>query len=77
MLVDLGANLEATDDDGQKPIHMAAQSNQPQVVRLLLDQKPNSIFLVTKVWSSCNYIIPLCIALSQKFSKPCTNTYIS
>ena len=76
MLVDLGANLEATDDDGQKPIHMAAQSNQPQVVRLLLDQKPNSIFLVTKVWSSCNYIIPLCI-LSQKFSKPCTNTYIS
>ena len=51
MLVDLGANLEATDDDGQKPIHMAAQSNQPQVVRLLLDQKPNSIFLVTKVWS--------------------------
>ena len=75
MLVDLGANLEATDDDGQKPIHMAAQSNQPQVVRLLLDQKPNSIFLVTKVWSSCNYIIPLCIVYN--FSQPCSNAYIS
>ena len=67
MLVDLGANLEATDDDGQKPIHMAAQSNQPQVVRLLLDQKPNSIFLVTKVWSSCKLHNTLMYSiLSQK-----------
>ena len=66
MLVDLGANLEATDDDGQKPIHMAAQSNQPQVVRLLLDQKPNSIFLVTKVWSLYMAYYPYKMALGKK-----------
>ena len=73
MLVDLGANLEATDDDGQKPIHMAAQSNQPQVVRLLLDQKPNSIFLVTKVWSLYMAYYPY---NCQKISKPCSNACI-
>ena len=49
MLLDLGASLDATDDDGQKPIHMAAQSNKPDAVRLLLEQKPNSVFVVTKV----------------------------
>jgi ankyrin repeat protein len=49
MLLDLGASLDCTDDDGQKPIHMAAKSNKPEVVRLLLEQKPNSVFLVTKV----------------------------
>ena len=74
MLVDLGANLEATDDDGQKPIHMAAQSNQPQVVRLLLDQKPNSIFLVTKVWSLYMAYYPY--KLSKNISQPCSNTCI-
>ena len=49
ILLDLGASLDATDDDGQKPIHMAAKSNRPEVVRHLLEQKPNSIFVVTKV----------------------------
>lgn len=49
ILLDLGASLDATDDDGQKPIHMAAKSNRPEVVRHLLEQKPNSVFVVTKV----------------------------
>ena len=49
MLLDLGASLDCTDDDGQKPIHMAAKSNKPEAVRLLLEQKPNSVFMVTKV----------------------------
>ena len=51
LLLDLGASLDATDDDGQKPIHMAAQSNKPEAVRSLLEKKPNSVFLVTKVSS--------------------------
>ena len=57
MLLDLGASLDATDDDGQKPIHMAAQSNKPDAVRLLLEQKPNSVFTVTKVSFSLLQII--------------------
>ena len=28
MLVELGASLDAADDNGQKPIHLAAQANQ-------------------------------------------------
>ena len=55
LLLDLGASLDATDDDGQKPIHMAAQSNKPEAVRSLLEKKPNSVFLVTKVSSNCLY----------------------
>jgi hypothetical protein len=42
-LIDLGASLDATDDYGQKPIHLAAQSNKATVVKTLLKQRPNLV----------------------------------
>ena len=43
LLIDLGASLDATDDYGQKPIHLAAQSNKATVVKTLLKQRPNLV----------------------------------
>ena len=49
LLLELGASLDSTDDYGQKPIHLAAQSNKPEVVKLLLKQRPNLVSIATKV----------------------------
>ena len=49
LLLDLGASLDSTDDYGQKPIHLAAQSNKPEVVKLLLKKRPNLVSIATKV----------------------------
>ena len=49
LLTELGASLDATDDYGQKPIHLAAQSNKPEVVKLLLKKRPNLVSIATKV----------------------------
>ena len=49
LLIELGASLDATDDYGQKPIHLAAQSNKPEVVKLFLKQRPSLVSVTTKV----------------------------
>ena len=41
--------MDATDDFGQKPIHLAAQSNKAEVVKVLLKLRPNSVSVATKV----------------------------
>ena len=64
LLIELGASLDSTDDYGQKPIHLAAQSNKPEVVKLFLKQRPSLVSVTTKVgaqflfWHSiqCYYI---------------------
>jgi ankyrin repeat protein len=47
LLIDLGASLDATDDYGQKPIHLAAQSNKATVVKTLLKQRPNLVLVIS------------------------------
>ncbi len=49
LLLDLGASLDSTDDFGQKPIHLAAQSNKSEVVKMFLKQRPGLASVVTKV----------------------------
>ena len=49
LLLELGANIDATDDQGQKPIHVAAQNNFPEVVKLFLQQHPSLVMAYTKV----------------------------
>jgi len=49
LLLDLGANIDATDDQGQKPIHIAAQNNFPEVVLLFLKQHPQLVLACTRV----------------------------
>lgn len=49
LLLDLGANIDATDDQGQKPIHIAAQNNYSEVVQLFLKQHPQLVLASTKV----------------------------
>ena len=48
--MELGANIDATDDRGQKPIHVAAQNNYPEVAQLFLQQQHSLVMATTKVW---------------------------
>ena len=52
LLLELGASLDSTDDFGQKPIHLAALSNKPEVVKLFLKQRANLVSVSTKVRES-------------------------
>ncbi|XP_027850754.2 serine/threonine-protein phosphatase 6 regulatory ankyrin repeat subunit A isoform X2 [Aphis gossypii] len=56
LLLDLGANIDATDDQGQKPIHIAAQNNFPEVVHLFLQQHPQLVLASTKNGNTCAHI---------------------
>lgn len=49
LLLELGASIDATDDQGQKPIHVAAQNNFPEVVKLFLQHHPSLVMACTKV----------------------------
>ena len=49
LLLELGASLDSTDDYGQKPIHLAAQSNKSEVVKLFLKQRPQLVSVTTRV----------------------------
>lgn len=49
LLLELGASIDATDDEGQKPIHVAAQNNYPEVVKIFLQQHPSLVTTCTKV----------------------------
>lgn len=56
LLLELGANIDATDDRGQKPIHVAAQNNYPEVAQLFLQQQHSLVMATTKV---CYYIFKI------------------
>ena len=45
--------MDSTDDFGQKPIHSAALSNKPEVVKLFLKQRANLVSVSTKVNENC------------------------
>lgn len=49
LLLELGASIDASDDQGQKPIHVAAQNNFPEVVKLFLQQRASLVMACTKV----------------------------
>lgn len=49
LLSELGASIDATDDQGQKPIHVAAQNNYPEVAQLFLQQQHSLVLACTKV----------------------------
>ena len=49
LLLDLGASLDSTDDFGQKPIHLAAQSDKAEVVKMFLKQRQSLVSVITKV----------------------------
>lgn len=63
LLLELGADIDATDDSGQKPIHAAAMNNYAEVAQLFLQQHPSLVMASTKVsfpklWKSCLCQIP-------------------
>jgi hypothetical protein len=51
LLLELGADIDATDDSGQKPIHAAAMNNYAEVAQLFLQHHPSLVMACTKV---CN-----------------------
>lgn len=57
LLLDLGANIDATDDLGQKPIHVAAQNNYSEVAKLFLQQHPSLVNATSKGERSFYYFI--------------------
>lgn len=56
LLLELGANIDATDDQGQKPIHAASQNNFSEVAKLFLEQHPNLVMSTTKDGNTCAHI---------------------
>lgn len=56
MLLELGANIDATDDLGQKPIHVAAQNNFSEVAKLFLQQHPTLVNATSKDGNTCAHI---------------------
>ncbi|XP_024086080.1 serine/threonine-protein phosphatase 6 regulatory ankyrin repeat subunit B isoform X2 [Cimex lectularius] len=56
LLLDLGANIDATDELGQKPIHVAAQNNFPEVAQLFLQQQHLLVMACTKDGNTCAHI---------------------
>lgn len=56
LLLELGANIDATDDLGQKPIHAAAQNNFSEVTQLFLQQHPSLVMATTKDGNTCAHI---------------------
>lgn len=56
LLLELGANIDATDEQGQKPIHAAAQNNFSEVAKLFLQQHPSLVMATTKDGNTCAHI---------------------
>uniref|UniRef100_T1H944 Ion transport domain-containing protein n=1 Tax=Rhodnius prolixus TaxID=13249 RepID=T1H944_RHOPR len=56
LLSELGASIDATDDQGQKPIHVAAQNNYPEVAQLFLQQQHSLVLACTKDGNTCAHI---------------------
>ncbi|XP_055683322.1 serine/threonine-protein phosphatase 6 regulatory ankyrin repeat subunit A isoform X2 [Lutzomyia longipalpis] len=56
LLLELGANIDATDDLGQKPIHVAAQNNFSEVAKLFLQAHPSLVNATSKDGNTCAHI---------------------
>ncbi|XP_066142008.1 serine/threonine-protein phosphatase 6 regulatory ankyrin repeat subunit B isoform X3 [Euwallacea fornicatus] len=56
LLLELGADIDATDEDGQKPIHAACQNNFSEVAKLFLQQHPSLVMATTKHGNTCAHI---------------------
>lgn len=56
LLLELGADLEATDEFGQKAIHLAAQQNHSEVVELFLRHRPALVSTANKDGNTCAHI---------------------
>ncbi|CAH1122114.1 unnamed protein product [Ceutorhynchus assimilis] len=56
LLLELGADIDATDEDGQKPIHAACQNNFSEVAKLFLQQHPSLVMATTKDGNTCAHI---------------------
>ncbi|XP_065340589.1 serine/threonine-protein phosphatase 6 regulatory ankyrin repeat subunit C isoform X2 [Cloeon dipterum] len=56
LLLELGASIDATDELGQKPIHVAAQNNFSAVVALFLQKHPQLVGANTKDGNTCAHI---------------------
>ncbi|XP_050310455.1 serine/threonine-protein phosphatase 6 regulatory ankyrin repeat subunit A isoform X3 [Anthonomus grandis grandis] len=56
LLLELGADIDATDEDGKKPIHAACQNNFSEVAKLFLQQHPSLVMATTKDGNTCAHI---------------------
>lgn len=59
LLIEYGADIEATDNKGQRPLHYAAINNNPEVVKYLISQGANPCV------STFSGVTPLELAVSQ------------
>ncbi|KAK9890747.1 hypothetical protein WA026_012095 [Henosepilachna vigintioctopunctata] len=56
LLLELGADIDATDEQGQKPIHAACRNNYSEVAKLFLQQHPSLVMAMTKDGNTCAHI---------------------
>lgn len=56
LLLELGADIDATDEQGQKPIHAACRNNHSEVAKLFLQQHPSLVMAMTKDGNTCAHI---------------------
>ncbi|KAJ8969600.1 hypothetical protein NQ317_011314, partial [Molorchus minor] len=56
LLLELGADIDATDEEGQKPIHAACQNNFSEVAKLFLQHHPSLVMATTKDGNTCAHI---------------------
>lgn len=67
LLMGLRANPDAADEKGQKPIHLAAQNNHADVIKLFLKHQNSLVTSSTKVIKQKKdiNILFLCLIISQ------------
>ncbi|XP_011692189.1 PREDICTED: serine/threonine-protein phosphatase 6 regulatory ankyrin repeat subunit B [Wasmannia auropunctata] len=56
LLLELGASIGATDDQGQKPIHAAVMNNYIEVAQLFLQRYPSMMLACTNDGNTCAHI---------------------
>ncbi|XP_045473074.1 serine/threonine-protein phosphatase 6 regulatory ankyrin repeat subunit A-like isoform X2 [Harmonia axyridis] len=56
LLLELGADIDATDELGQKPIHAACSNNHSEVAKLFLQEHPGLVMAMTKDGNTCAHI---------------------
>jgi len=71
LLVELGADTDATDELGRKAIHLAAQQNHSEVVRLFLKNQPALVSAANKDGNTCAHIAAMqgSVAVLQQLMK--------
>ncbi|RWS27838.1 ion channel nompc-like protein [Leptotrombidium deliense] len=55
-LLQMRADINATDNQAQNPLHLAAQSNHPDVLKLFLQHKPELVSVANKNGYTCAHI---------------------